>query len=145
VVRLATIVCDAMLAQVNGENRNWRACNTTPTLVIHLLVWLAVWRVRLVVRIDVVTAIFRHRLLNSTRGRRCRILLRLVADGRKLNGPCAGIRRRRLRAISLGLVNGSILSSCGSLALALFFSLALLLFLLLPRLPLFADFFEFCN
>jgi hypothetical protein len=43
------------------------------------------------------------------------------------------------------LVNGSILSSCGSLALALFFSLALLLFLLLPRLPLFADFFEFCN
>jgi len=112
------------------------------TLVIHLLVWLAVGRVGLVVRVHVVTTILRHRLLHSARGR-CGILLGLIADGGELNGPRARIRRRRLRAIRRRLVNGTVLSRSGSLTLTLLLGLALLLLLLLPRLPLFADFFEF--
>jgi hypothetical protein len=43
------------------------------------------------------------------------------------------------------LVNGTVLSRGGSLALALLLSLALLLLLLLPGLPLFPNFFEFCK
>lgn len=91
-----------------------------------------------------VTAILRHGLLDSARGR-CRILLRLIADRRKLHGPSARVGRRRLGAVSGGLINSSILRSCGSLALTLFLSLALLLLLLLPSLPFFADLLEFCN
>jgi len=114
----------------------------TIMLVIHRLVGLAIGRVPLVVRIHMVATIFRHRLLNSTRWR-CRILLRLVADRRKLDWSRARIRSRRLRAIGWRLVHGSILARGRSLSLALFFSLALLFFLLLTRLPFFADFLEF--
>lgn len=112
----------------------------TLTLVIHLLVWLAVGGIPLVVRIHLAASILRHRLLDAARRWR-RILLWLVADGRKLNGPCTRIGRRRLRAVRRRLVS-SVLSS-GGLPLSLFLSLALLFFLLLPRLPFLSNFFEF--
>jgi hypothetical protein len=142
-VLLATVVCGFLSAR--SKRVEWLlniSCYGELTLVIHWLVRLGIGRVPLVVGIHVVAAILGYWLLDSTRRRR-RVLLWLIADGRKLDGPCTRIGRRRLRSISWRLVDASVLCSLGSLAVPLFFSLALLFLLLLPRLPFFPNLFEF--
>lgn len=110
------------------------------TLAVHVLARLAVGRVWLVVGIHVAgSTIFRQRRLANSRGRR-RVLV-LVSYGRQLNLSGAGVAWCR-RAV----VTGFLASIRGSLAALTFLvSLAQRVFLLLASLPLFADFFEFCQ
>lgn len=75
---------------------------------------------------------------------RCLAAGGLVSDGRKLRTAHLWLHHMRLAVLSwltLGL-RGVLAASGGFLALALFFGLARVFFLLLLRLPFFADFLE---
>lgn len=115
------------------------------TLAVQVRAGLAVGRMRLPIASGVHVAggtVLGKRLLSDTRGR-CGIL-RLVADGRELHGLSRpGIARVGAAVMGFGTAIGSIGGSLGPLAFLV--GLALRVFLLLAGLPLFADFFEFCN
>lgn len=112
-------------------------------MAIHvLLAGLSIGRVRLVVGVHVARSIFRHGLLSNVARGGSRILVGLVAYGRKLDRP-SGISRGRRAIGSLGIA-AAVLRDIGRCRpLSLLFSLALSLLLLLPLLPLFANLLKF--
>ena len=94
----------------------------------------------------VVAAVLGHGLLHASRWG-SRILPRLVADRGELNGSRSRVAGWRLATVGhIRTVRSTILGrglSC--LSLALLVGLAGVLLLLLPSLPLLADFFELCT